>query len=227
MRDGHAGEHAVALGEDRKLRAWRRTCRYVESVLSEPIRPRPAPEVAWINAGTDFKFGSAGKLTARPLRSRSPASRSAGNPRQPRASASAPAASRNTPNTGGTMTINTISQNGYPAGQSSRSPSATRASSSARSPTARTSTRLGDAVALQRHQLSQGARWRRLRGHRSSRAGDRRASGTISGSSLEGSNTDIADEFTKLIVTQQAYSANTKVITTANSMVQDLLNVLR
>jgi flagellar hook protein FlgE len=52
------------------------------------------------------------------------------------------------------------------------------------------------------------------------------ASGTISGSSLEGSNTDIADEFTKLIVTQQAYSANTKVITTANTMVQDLLNVL-
>jgi flagellar hook protein FlgE len=53
------------------------------------------------------------------------------------------------------------------------------------------------------------------------------ASGTIDGSSLEGSNTDIADEFTKLIVTQQAYSANTKVITTANDMVQDLLSVLR
>jgi flagellar hook protein FlgE len=52
-------------------------------------------------------------------------------------------------------------------------------------------------------------------------------SGTIVGSSLESSNTDIADEFTKLIITQQAYSANTKVITTSNSMVQDLLNVLR
>ncbi|MBN8981914.1 MAG: flagellar hook-basal body complex protein [Rhizobiales bacterium] len=51
--------------------------------------------------------------------------------------------------------------------------------------------------------------------------------GTIVGSSLEGSNTDIAEEFTKLIVTQQAYSANTKVITTSNQMVQDLLNVLR
>ncbi|ANW03400.1 flagellar hook protein FlgE [Bradyrhizobium icense] len=51
--------------------------------------------------------------------------------------------------------------------------------------------------------------------------------GTIVGSSLEGSNTDIADEFTKLIITQQAYSANTKVITTSNTMVQDLLNVLR
>lgn len=51
--------------------------------------------------------------------------------------------------------------------------------------------------------------------------------GRIVGSSLEGSNTDIADEFTKLIVTQQAYSANTRVITTTNTMVQDLLNMLR
>ena len=51
--------------------------------------------------------------------------------------------------------------------------------------------------------------------------------GTIVGSSLERSNTDIADEFTKLIVTQHAYSANTNVITTSNQMVQDLLNVLR
>ena len=53
------------------------------------------------------------------------------------------------------------------------------------------------------------------------------APGKIVGASLEGSNTDIADEFTKLIVTQQAYSANTRVITTTNTMVQDLLNMLR
>ena len=53
------------------------------------------------------------------------------------------------------------------------------------------------------------------------------AAGKIVSSSLEGSNTDIADEFTKLIVTQQAYSANTRVITTTNQMVQDLLNMLR
>ncbi|MGE0564169.1 MAG: flagellar hook-basal body complex protein [Pseudolabrys sp.] len=51
--------------------------------------------------------------------------------------------------------------------------------------------------------------------------------GNIVSSSLEGSNTDIADEFTKLIVTQQAYSSNTRVITTSNQMVQDLLNVVR
>jgi flagellar hook protein FlgE len=53
------------------------------------------------------------------------------------------------------------------------------------------------------------------------------ASGKIVASSLEGSNTDIADEFTKLIVTQQAYSANTRVISTSNTMVQDLLNMIR
>ena len=43
------------------------------------------------------------------------------------------------------------------------------------------------------------------------------APGKIVGSSLEGSNVDIADEFTKLIVTQQAYSANTRVVTTTQS----------
>jgi flagellar hook protein FlgE len=53
------------------------------------------------------------------------------------------------------------------------------------------------------------------------------APGQIVASSLEGSNVDISDEFTKLIVTQQAYSANTKVVTTANQMVQDVLDMLR
>jgi flagellar hook protein FlgE len=53
------------------------------------------------------------------------------------------------------------------------------------------------------------------------------ATGSIVGSALEGSNTDIADEFTKLIVTQQAYSANTRIITTGNEMIQDLLNMIR
>jgi flagellar hook protein FlgE len=52
------------------------------------------------------------------------------------------------------------------------------------------------------------------------------ATGKVTGGALESSNTDIADEFSKLIVTQQAYSANTRIITTSNQMVQDLLNVL-
>jgi flagellar hook protein FlgE len=53
------------------------------------------------------------------------------------------------------------------------------------------------------------------------------APGSIIGSSLEGSNTDIADEFTKLIVTQQAYSANTRIVSTADEMLQEALNMIR
>jgi flagellar hook protein FlgE len=53
------------------------------------------------------------------------------------------------------------------------------------------------------------------------------ASGSITPSSLEGSNTDIADQFTKLIVTQQAYSANAKVITASNQMLQVVTNMVQ
>ena len=47
------------------------------------------------------------------------------------------------------------------------------------------------------------------------------------GSATEQSNTDIADEFSKMIVTQQAYSANTRVITTSQQMLSDILNIIR
>lgn len=49
----------------------------------------------------------------------------------------------------------------------------------------------------------------------------------IVGQSLESSNTDIADEFSKLIVTQQAYSANTRIISTADDMLKEILNIIR
>lgn len=47
------------------------------------------------------------------------------------------------------------------------------------------------------------------------------------GGSVEQSNTDIADEFSKMIVTQQAYSANTKVISTAQEMLTSVFNIIR
>lgn len=50
---------------------------------------------------------------------------------------------------------------------------------------------------------------------------------TISAGAVEASNTDIAEEFSKMIVTQQAYSANTRVITTAQQMLQDVINIVR
>lgn len=50
---------------------------------------------------------------------------------------------------------------------------------------------------------------------------------TVVGSNVEASNTDIADEFSKIIVTQQAYSANTKVVSTSQQMLTDVLNIIR
>lgn len=50
---------------------------------------------------------------------------------------------------------------------------------------------------------------------------------SILSGSVEMSNTDIAEEFSKMIVTQQAYSANTRVITTAQSMLEEVINIIR
>jgi flagellar hook protein FlgE len=49
----------------------------------------------------------------------------------------------------------------------------------------------------------------------------------IIGGSIEASNTDISDEFTKLIVTQQAYAAGTRIVSTADEMLQEALNMIR
>ena len=51
--------------------------------------------------------------------------------------------------------------------------------------------------------------------------------GTLVTSSLEGSNVDIASEFSKLIVAQRAYSANTRVVTTADDMLQQTIDMKR
>ena len=56
---------------------------------------------------------------------------------------------------------------------------------------------------------------------------DSSAGGTIIGSALESSNTDIADEFTKLIVTQQAYTANSRIITTSDEVLTEAINLIR
>ena len=51
------------------------------------------------------------------------------------------------------------------------------------------------------------------------------SAGSLVVGSLEGSNVDIATEFTKLIVAQQAYSANAKVVSTANTLLQTTLDM--
>lgn len=49
----------------------------------------------------------------------------------------------------------------------------------------------------------------------------------IVSAALEASNTDISEEFTKLIVSQQAYAASTRVISISGEMLQEALNMVR
>jgi flagellar hook protein FlgE len=51
--------------------------------------------------------------------------------------------------------------------------------------------------------------------------------GTIAGGSIEASTVDIAREFTNLIVFQRGYQANSRVITTADQLSQDTINLIR
>jgi flagellar hook protein FlgE len=51
--------------------------------------------------------------------------------------------------------------------------------------------------------------------------------GSISPNSLEQSNVDIASEFVKMITTQRGFQANSRVITTVDTMLQDLINIIR
>jgi flagellar hook protein FlgE len=51
--------------------------------------------------------------------------------------------------------------------------------------------------------------------------------GTIKGGSTEASNVDIATEFAKLIVAQQAYSANAKAVTTFSTISQATLQMIQ
>lgn len=51
--------------------------------------------------------------------------------------------------------------------------------------------------------------------------------GEIAASTLEASTVDLSAEFTGLITTQKAYSASSKIITTADQMLDELINIKR
>lgn len=51
--------------------------------------------------------------------------------------------------------------------------------------------------------------------------------GTLRGSTLEMSNVDLAEEFTDMITAQRAFQANTKIITTSDEVLQELVNLKR
>ncbi|MFC0408738.1 flagellar hook protein FlgE [Roseomonas elaeocarpi] len=51
--------------------------------------------------------------------------------------------------------------------------------------------------------------------------------GSLVTSAVEGSNVDTASEFSKLILAQRAYTSNTKIITSADEMLQDTISMVR
>lgn len=55
-------------------------------------------------------------------------------------------------------------------------------------------------------------------------SGDR---GTIVGGALEMSNVDVAREFTDMIVTQRGFQANSRIITTSDQLLEELVNLKR
>jgi flagellar hook protein FlgE len=185
--------------------------------------------VAWTNAGTNFTFDTAGKLTNPSTASVSLANVTVGNATLGTVALNFGSGGLTQySSTNGTATVNSISQNGYSAGQLQ---SVAVSDSGLVVGTFSNGQNISLAAVTLSHfngtNYLQGLEGGAYAATELSGIAISGAAGQIKGSSTEGSNADIADEFTKLIVTQQAYSANTKVITTANSMVQDLLNVLR
>ena len=53
------------------------------------------------------------------------------------------------------------------------------------------------------------------------------AAGVYAPSSLESSTVDLGTEFTNMIITQRAFSAGTRVITTADEMLDELVRIKR
>ena len=50
---------------------------------------------------------------------------------------------------------------------------------------------------------------------------------SISAGELEMSNVDLAGEFTSMITTQRGFQANSRVITTSDTMLEELINLKR
>jgi len=50
--------------------------------------------------------------------------------------------------------------------------------------------------------------------------------GMIQGSALEASNTDMAQEFTNLLTYERSYQAASRVITTADTLAQETVNLI-
>lgn len=58
-------------------------------------------------------------------------------------------------------------------------------------------------------------------------AADSNGKGTITGGALEMSNVDLTEEFTRLIISQRGFQANTRVVTTSDQILEEVVNLKR
>jgi flagellar hook protein FlgE len=182
--------------------------------------------VAWKNAGVDFKFDATGNLSPSissvPLTGVTIDGTSLGNIAIKINGLTQFASSS------GSATVTSLNQDGYPPGQLQ----SITISKEGRIAGSFTNGKNVDLAQIPLYSFASPNSLKSVDGGAFAVTGDSGpalmgASGQLVGAALEGSNADVADQFTKLIVTQQAYSANTRVITTANQMSQDMLNMLR
>jgi flagellar hook protein FlgE len=50
---------------------------------------------------------------------------------------------------------------------------------------------------------------------------------TLATGALEASNVDLAKEFARLVIAQRAFQANSRVVTTGDTLLQELVNLVR
>jgi flagellar hook protein FlgE len=184
-------------------------------------------DVAWQNAGTSFTFDSSGKMTpavtGTTLNNLTVNGVSLGN-----IDLQFGAGGLTEFANGNAVTVNTITQNGFPAG----SLQGVSVNDNGRVVGSYTNGRTIDLAQISVATFNGENFLKRMDGGAfaaTDAAGGPHYSGggQIVGSALEASNTDISDEFSKLIITQQAYSANTRIVTTGNEMLQDVMNMIR
>ncbi|MEP3046019.1 MAG: flagellar hook-basal body complex protein [Roseibium sp.] len=131
-------------------------------------------------------------------------------------------------NADGVMTSLSISQDGYPAGELTNI--AVDKSGRVIASYSNNQTRARYEIPLATFQADQSLR--RVDGAAFAATSDSGdpvygGGGAVISNAVELSNADIADEFAKLIVTQQAYSANSKIVTSADEMLDQALNMVR
>ncbi len=130
--------------------------------------------------------------------------------------------------TGGTVAVNTIDQNGYPSGELV----SIAVSENGRIVGTYSNGKAVDIAEVSLVKFNAPDKLKKLDGTAfaaTQESGEAilGAGGDIIASAREASNVDIADEFSKLIVTQQAYTAGTRIVTTADELIRETLNMKR